>query len=546
MLNAPVPYSDPICDADLSWDNGRTPLPPDPRRSLDHALHTIWRRRWYFLAVFGAVAMVGVLVLLVLPLQYTAQAIIMVGAREANPLMGEQTVREPRQAELDIDGEIQLITSPAALRRVVHELKLEQRREFEHALHGDGTGLAVRLRSALFGNSGGAAKPDPADIIARELSGHLKLERVGRSALVNVAYTAAEPAFAAEIANAVAGNTAVDEAFVTRLTVTEQAGFDLLRAWVVSPATVPAAPSSPNVLVVGLAAVVAGLGAAFSVVLLLEYYANRTILSADQFAHRGVRALGLIPDLGKHASSRRSAVTIIAEQPGEAFTESIAALQASLVPLVPQNSPACLVLLFASALPFEGKSTTIAALATSIARNGGRVLLIDADLRSPTLHRAFDASCARGVSNCLNADVELDSLIQVDPGSGVSLLAAGPPHPRPLEVLGSLCLRKAIEDWRKSFDFILIDAPPVLPIADARILVPAVDYCVFVARWRKTGWETAVQGLRLLTESGARIAGMAVSRVDVGQFATYGFPESGIYGRSYRQYAPNATREEQR
>jgi Mrp family chromosome partitioning ATPase len=126
-----------------------------------------------------------------------------------------------------------------------------------------------------------------------------------------------------------------------------------------------------------------------------------------------------------------------------------------------------------------------------------------------------------------------DDLIPLDPESGVHLLAAGPRSPRPLDVLSSERFATAIERWRTSFDFILVDVPPLLATSDALVLVPNIDYCVFVVRWRKTAWEAINQGLRLLTEAKARIAGVAVSQVDPRYFAANGFP-SAIYSRYFR------------
>jgi capsular exopolysaccharide synthesis family protein len=521
-----APYDDPIRYGEiLPPDNGSL-LPPDPRRSLHNALQTSWQWRLRFLVVFGAVAFLGVAALFVLPLKYTAQTLVMVGTQEPNPLVGERPTGGVAR-ELDVDGAIQVITSPISLRRVIQELDLKHHPDFASMVEEAKPNILIRLRAAIFGqDSGSSASLNPDDIIEQNLQKHLKADRVGRSALVNVAYTAANPILATEIANALARNTAVDDAFLARLTVMERAGFDLMKTWVVSPATIPTAPSSPSLLIIAAATIVGGLSAAFSAVLFADYYATRRVLSADQIVRYGVRALGFIPMFDRLED--RTAVRIVSEQPSEAFSDSIAALRASLIRLIPQEKPNCLVLLFASALPFEGKSTTAAALAASIA-SSGRVLLIDCDLRSPTLHRAFGVSSERGLSNCLDEETSLDSLIQVDPISGVSLLAAGPHHPRPLDILCSGRLRTAIEGWRKSFDFILIDAPPVLAVPDAQVLVPLSDYCVFVVRWGKTGWEPINRGLRLLTEAGARIAGMAVSRVDAKQHSRiYGY---GHYGR---------------
>jgi capsular exopolysaccharide synthesis family protein len=426
---------------------------------------------------------------------------------------------------------------------VASELHLEQRPEFRRVLSDPGPGILVTMRNVLSGGDYPAPKLDAADLIATDLRRHLKADRLGRSALVRVAFTAGDPELAANVANAIAGSNAVDAEFRERLSVTERAGFDLLRAWVVSPASVPLVPSSPNVLIVLLGTLVAALGAAFSAVLFADYYATRMVVSADQIARRGMRALGFIPVIDRLDSGNRSAVTIVSEQPSEAFSDSIAALRASLVPLASQSASNCLVLLFASALQAEGKSTTVAALAASIASSGDRVLLIDADLRSPTLHKAFGACAAPGLSNGLDPDVGFDSLIQIDSRSGVSLLTAGSHHPRPLDVLTSARFHEAISKWRNSFDFILIDAPPVLGLADARVLVPSADYCVFVVRWGKTGWEAINHGLRLLTEAGAKIAGVAVSRINSKEFAAEGFPGAEFYSRFYREHERMGARE---
>jgi polysaccharide export outer membrane protein len=550
--------------------DGPLPLPPDPRTSIDHVLHMIWRRRWLFVSVFGVVTMVGGLFLVHAPVQYTAHAIAMVGERSLDFPSTDGAVRVPTQQEPNLDGEIQLIMSRLALRRVVEELNLPQSPEFRPMLEkrrsaeftairqqvnallrgvrgqrGDNDTSTMADRAAAFGHKADAvaaqahhalaAAVDPTDTIADALLRSLKVVAVGRSRVLDISFTARNPVLAAEVANAVASNGAVNDAFQGRFTMAERVGFNMVQIWTVSKAAVPLTPSSPDALLVAFATLVLAGGAAFSCVLFAEFRTNRTLLSTEQLTRRGVRALGLIPDLGRRAS-RRCAVVNITEQAEEAFSESIAALYTSLATLLPQKMPSGVVLMFASALPFEGKSTTVAALATSIASDGRRVLVIDADLRSPSLHRAFGVRSEGGVTSCLNPKADLDALIHVDPISGVSVLRAGAYHHRPHTVLRSPRLRQAIQEWRNSFDFILIDTPPVLALADARIVAPLSDYCVFVARWGKTGWNTVSRSLQLLTENGARIAGVALSRVDVRQLATYDFADSEAYGRSYRRH----------
>ena len=168
-----------------------------------------------------------------------------------------------------------------------------------------------------------------------------------------------------------------------------------------------------------------------------------------------------------------------------------------------------------------------------MAASGARVLLLDADLRSPTLHRAFKLSRFPGLSDCISPSIRPSDLIQHDPVTGVHLLAAGEYHKRPLQVLGSSRLRSMIETWRTEYDVILIDSPPILAVGDARILAQLADYSVVVARWGKTSWCALNHALRLLADGGARIAGVTVSRVNIKQFATYDYADAGIYGSAY-------------
>jgi capsular exopolysaccharide synthesis family protein len=188
-------------------------------------------------------------------------------------------------------------------------------------------------------------------------------------------------------------------------------------------------------------------------------------------------------------------------------------------------------------MPFEGKSTTITALAGKMASAGNRVLMIDCDLRGPRLHRAFGITNSRGLSDCIQSPVDLNSIVNVDTQTGISVVPAGRGQVDPQKVLSSQKLCEAIEQWRSVYDFILIDAPPVLPISDARILLPLTDYCLFVTRWRKTRWTVAMHALRLLRESGARLAGVVLSSVDIRAYGAYGFADSDIYGSAYERYA---------
>jgi succinoglycan biosynthesis transport protein ExoP len=268
-------------------------------------------------------------------------------------------------------------------------------------------------------------------------------------------------------------------------------------------------------------------------VLLKEFRAQQTVWSIEEVTRRGLRPLGLIPEDRTVERRRGAGVALVAGDPAHAFSASVTSLQAAVSTLPRARPEGGTVLLLTSALPAEGKSTTAAALATSMAASGNRVLLLDADLRSPTLHRIFDLEPAPGLAESVGSQSSLERAIRQDRTTGVHFLAAGEAHVRPLGVLGSARLRSQLDLWRTQFDTILIDSPPILAAGDARMLAQLSDYVIVVVRWGSTSWSALRHALRALQESGARLAGVAVSRVDVSQLSVYDYPEVRIYGADH-------------
>jgi succinoglycan biosynthesis transport protein ExoP len=327
------------------------------------------------------------------------------------------------------------------------------------------------------------------------------------------------------------------EAFLARVKATEQVGFNEAESWILSAAIPPVHPSSPKAIIILGAALVLALGASLSLALLAEHKARQTILSCQHLADKGLKALGVVPYLGRRARTLSGAAAASSRGPGSLFSESLGSIFTSVLELA-DNRQSALVLLVTSSLPFEGKSTTVIALAAKMASAGKRVLLIDGDLRAPQLHRAFGGRPSRGLAEIVNPRSAPQDLVYVDLESGISVVPAGRSVEEPQNVLRSQRLAEAVREWRKSYDFILIDSPPVLPVADARILARLTDYCLFVTHWRKTRWTVAMHALRLLRESGAQLAGIVVSKVDVKELSTYEFADSEMYHRAYHRYLP--------
>ena len=519
-----------------AWNEDGLPLPPDPRASLDRALRMAWRRRWLFLLVFTPILLTGFGYLVVAPERYTAHALLMVGFRQPELLTAEQA-REPVRGEPDMDGAIELIQSQQALTQVARTLELDRRPDFQSLTQRGRVPILTRVRQFVatrLGLSWVERQPhDLSDLVASRLRKDIRVDRVGHSSLLDVAYSSADPALAASVANALANFSAEDESFLARVTLAERSGFQIIKTSVVSSAVPPSDPSSPNTMLILAGTLACAFATALSAMLLKEYRALQTVLSTEEIMRRGHRSLGLIP-FNRALAGRRGPRTVMVDpQRGHALVDSVTSLQVTISTLVPGHNLGCPVLLFTSALRAEGKSTTAAVLGASMAASGARVLLIDADLRSPTLHRAFDLERLPGLADCINPSIRPGDLIQHDPVTGVHLVAAGEYHKRPLQVLGSSRLRYMINSWRAEYDVILIDSPPVLAVSDARILAQTADFSIVVARWGKTSWRTLNHALRLLADGGARIAGVTVSRVNVKEFATYDYADARIYGPAY-------------
>jgi capsular exopolysaccharide synthesis family protein len=286
----------------------------------------------------------------------------------------------------------------------------------------------------------------------------------------------------------------------------------------------------PNpVLVLGIGAFCAA-AAGLASVLLKEFRMQQTVLSTENVARRGLRALGVIPESTGRKRREAAGVTLVAGEAMLSFSASVTSLHAAVSTLPRPCRESGVVLLLTSALPAEGKSTTSAALAASMAACGDRVLLVDADLHSPTLHLIFDLEAAPGLADSLDAEGALERAIRLDRATGIHVLTGGSPHAHPLAVLSSSRLRSQLEAWRVRFDVILIDSPPVLVVGDALILAQLSDQVIFIVRWGSTTWGVLQEALRVIQESGARLAGLAISRVDVRQLSAYDQTYAQVYG----------------
>lgn len=177
-------------------------------------------------------------------------------------------------------------------------------------------------------------------------------------------------------------------------------------------------------------------------------------------------------------------------------------------------------LLFTSAGPGEGKSTTIANSAVALAQTGKKVLLLDCDLRKPVQHRIFQKS-KMGLTNHLAEDTPLAQLLQESGVPNLTLLASGPVPPNPSELLGSEKMRHLLAQLREQYDYVLIDAPPVIAVTDAAVLASKVDGVVLVLDAGEVRPEMAQQAKKLIQAGKGRVLGAILNRVEIDREHSY-------------------------
>lgn len=165
--------------------------------------------------------------------------------------------------------------------------------------------------------------------------------------------------------------------------------------------------------------------------------------------------------------------------------------------------------------PGEGKSSTAANLAVSIAQSGKSIIVVDADLRKPTQHKLFGLDNREGLSVALVQDQDYREFIKETAVPGLMVLTAGPIPPNPAELVGSKRMKRLIEELSLEYDMVLIDTPPIIAVTDAAILAQEVDGVILVLASGEVNKEFAQKAKDQLDKVGAKILGAVLNKVDM-------------------------------
>ena len=299
----------------------------------------------------------------------------------------------------------------------------------------------------------------------------------------------------------------------------------------------PTYPVAPNRTANAIGGVIAGLFLGILMAFAIRFL-DRRIRVPDMVEALGATLLGVLPQFEdgekKAKRGRRRTVDypiVVHDAPMSAAAECCRTVRTNLTFMTAADGQvAGECLLVTGSLPQEGKTTVSVNIAASFAQSGKRVLIVDADLRKPKIHKAFDVQRDVGLTSFIVGEATIDETIQSTRVPGLDAITSGPVPPNPAELLHTRRLEELVEAARARYDVIVFDSPPLGAVTDAAIMASHVDGTIVVARAQVTTKDAFQSSLRQLRDVNARVLGAVLNAFDI--------RSDGYYGRGYyyRQY----------
>ena len=315
-------------------------------------------------------------------------------------------------------------------------------------------------------------------------------------------------------------------------TLNAMAGISLSNIAIVDNAEVPKDPSSPNLIKNLLLGLIFGLGLAALLVFLRDQFDDAIRVPEDIEGKLGMSLLGVVPKSIDDAPDQALL------DPKSPISEAYNSLRGSLLYSTTHGLPQ--IMLVTSAQAAEGKTTTSLAIASGFARMGRRVLLIDADMRRPSLQSRLNMPNERGLSNLLTSSDLLEQNTLPSAQANLTLLPAGPIPPSPTELLSTARMEDILQAAARQFEVVVIDSPPILGLADAPLLSALVDGVIIVVeadRGRRGALKSALRRLRAMRPV---LLGAVLTKFDPLKSANR---HSEYYGHQYYQYDTAAAKD---
>lgn len=351
-----------------------------------------------------------------------------------------------------------------------------------------------------------------------ELAEQLRADPILDTQIIRLRYRSTDPRTAQRTVNAVA------QVFVEEVERIETPGLEgtdaAVRVSTVEPALTPEEPVSPQPVRNMALALVLGLMGGVGLAFVVEYLDTTVKDREDAERSVGAPVLATVPRIDTHGQE-----LYLERDPQSVAAEAFRKLRTAIQFLGVDH--AVKVLLVSSPFAREGKTTTALNLANAYAQAGLRTLIVEADLRRPTLHKVFPTDGQRGLTTALIGRIPLDNAVMATDVRNLSFIPAGALPPNPAELLGSQHMAEILDELRSRFDIVVVDAPPLLPVADASAMAPRADGVILVARAGSTSRDRLQEAAGLVGTVGGRLLGISLNYQKV---------EGKQYGYQYYGY----------
>lgn len=302
---------------------------------------------------------------------------------------------------------------------------------------------------------------------------------------------------------------------------------------VVQYAEIPTIPVGPKrikgIIMTGILGLIMGCG----LVYVLDYLDNTIRSEEDIEKYIKLPYLGHIPAIKDKSRDEYERRIVTSSSPESSLAEAFKNIRTGIVFSAPPEILKSI--LVTSTIPSEGKTLVSTNLAATIALDGNKVLLIDSDMRRPTIHNTFKLENTTGLSNYLTGNVSLDLVINKTFIENLQFISAGPTPPNPSGLLGSFKMEELIKDVKKRFDRIIIDGPPLVGVSDSIILSKLVNGTLLVIRFGTASRDVVARAKQCLQEVSSNIIGAILNDVDIEKEAYYS-KYYHYYSRYYAKY----------
>jgi exopolysaccharide transport family protein len=252
----------------------------------------------------------------------------------------------------------------------------------------------------------------------------------------------------------------------------------------------------------------------------------------------GIPCLALVPFLSRSTMKKSKKVhEYLVSKPLSVYAETLRSIYTALRVANVDNPPK--VIHVTSSAPSEGKTVLTVSLAVSLAQSGFRTVVIDLDLRHPSVVREITPPDGGRLVDYLIGEVGLDEVIYREPSAKIDVIAVGKPAANPTALVSSQRLRDLIATLRERYDYVIVDSPPALGVSDTKIIAGLTDTTLFLLRWGETTRDVAEDALKDLLDHGIRVTGAVMSQVDLVRHAQYGYGGIDHYYTKYNKYYTN-------